>query len=111
MSALRLNSVLTKLTLRVGNAVNAAKLLAVLSELSTLKTLVLERCEVGSGGAKQLGKYSHHCECIGIIVDIRKVNGNTLLYFAAVLYSYTTICITQQTPPSALPGFEKLVLH
>ena len=59
---------------------NTAKLLPVLSELSTLKILVLQRCEVGSGGAKQLGKHSHHCECIGIIVDIRKVNDSTLYY-------------------------------
>ena len=56
MSALRLNSVLTKLTLWQVKAGNVAKLLTVLSELSPLKTLNLGWCEVGSDGAKQLGK-------------------------------------------------------
>ena len=88
MSALRLNSVLTKLTLRHVNAVNTAKLLAVLSELSTLKTLDLQWCKVGSGGAKQLGKYSTHCERIGIIVDIRKVYDSTLQLFNMPIHNY-----------------------
>jgi len=99
VSALRLNSVLTKLTFRFGDAVNTAKLLAVLSELSTLKTLVLQRCEVGSGGAKQLGKHSHHCECIGIIVDIRKVYDSTLYYCILQLFYvaiHYTMCISSR---------------
>ena len=59
MSALRLNSVLTKLTLCGVNAVNAegiAKLATVFHELSTLKTLELKDSKIASGDAKHLGK-------------------------------------------------------
>ena len=81
VSALKLNSVLTKLTLCGVNAVNAtsiAKLATVFCELPTLKTLELKDSEIGSGGAEHLGKYSNHYKCIGIAVDIRKVADSTL---------------------------------
>ena len=80
MSALRLNSVLTKLTLVSVDAGGIAKLAAVLSELSTLKTLELKRCKLGgSSGAKHLGKCNSHCGCVELTIDIiKKVAANTL---------------------------------
>ena len=95
MSALRLNSVLTKLTVRHVNAGGIAKLDTVFCELPTLKTLELKNSFIGSDGAKQLGKYSNHCKGIGITADIRKVADSALCLFTAVLYSYTTMCIKQ----------------
>ena len=55
VSALRWNTVLTKLTLQLVHARGIAKLAGVLSELSTLKTLELCLCRIGSGSAKDLG--------------------------------------------------------
>ena len=100
MSALRLNSVLTKLTVTNVKAGCIAKLATVLSELPTLKSLVLWHGQIGPDGAKQLGKYNSHCKCIAITVDIRKVADSALCFFAAVVYSYTTMCIKQQILPS-----------
>ena len=108
MSALRLNSVLTKLTVRNVNAEGIAKLATVFSELPTLKSLEL-RGHIGSDVAKQLGKYSNHCKCTVVTVDIRKVTDSALCFFAAVLYSYTTMCIKQQILPSVISlGFGNL---
>ena len=56
VSALGLNSVLTKLTLESVDAGGIAKLAGLLCELSTLKTLELMGCWFGSRGAKYLGK-------------------------------------------------------
>ena len=92
MSALRLNSVLTKLTVRNVNAGGIAKLATVLSELPTLKSLDLWG-QIGPDGVKHLGKYSNHCKCTVVTVDIRKVADSALCFFAAVLYSYTTMSI------------------
>ena len=109
MSALRLNSVLTKLTVRNVKAGGIAKLATVFSELPTLKSLELVGGQIGYGGAKRLGKYSNHCKCIAISVDIRKVADSALCFFAAVLYSYTIMCIKQQILPSAISlGFGNL---
>ena len=80
MSALRLSSVLTKLTVTNVYAVNIAKLVAVLSELPTLKSLELRDGHIGSDVAKHLGKYSNHCKCIAITVDIRKVADSALCF-------------------------------
>ena len=85
--ALRWNTVLSKLTLQYVDAGGIAKLAGVLSELSTLKTLQLYKCRIGSGGAKHLGKYNSHCKCLRLAVktvDIRKLAANTI-FFAAVL--------------------------
>ena len=84
MSALRLNSVLTKLTVRNVKAGGIAKLATVFSELPTLKSLVLRDGQIGSDGAKQLGKYSNHCMRTVVTVDIRKVADSALCFFAAV---------------------------
>ena len=73
MSALRLNSVLTKLTVKRVKAGGIAKLATVFSELPTLKSLVLRDGWIGPDVAKQLGKYSNHCKCTVVTVDIRKV--------------------------------------
>ena len=104
VSALRLNSVLTKLTLQSVDAGGIAKLAGVLSELSTLKTLELYLCRIGSGGAKHLGKYNSHCKCPGLTletVDIKKVAADTffLQLFSYHYYMYTM----QQTLPSSPP--------
>ena len=81
VSALRLNTFLTKLTLQSVDAGGIAKLAGVLSELSTLKTLELWGCWIGSGDAKHLGKCNSHCKCPGLTletVDIRKVAADTI---------------------------------
>ena len=83
MSALRLNSVLTKLTVRNVNAGGIAKLATVFSELPTLKSLVLRDGQIGPDGAQQLGKYSNHCKCIAITVDIRKGADSALCFFCS----------------------------
>ena len=93
MSALRWNTVLTKLALYRVDAGGIAKLAGVLSELSTLKTLKMEYCWIGSGGAKHLGKYNSHCKCLGLAVetvDIRKLAANTIFFSCFVI---TIICI------------------
>ena len=66
MSALRWNSVLTKLTLKSVDAGGIAKLASVLHELSTLKTLELKDCRMSSGGAKHIGKCSSHCKVLDL---------------------------------------------
>ena len=88
VSALRWNTVLTKLTLRSVDVGGIAKLTGVLSELSTLKTLDLRWGRIGSGGAKHLGKYNSHCKCLGLAVesvDIRKLAANTIFYSCFVI--------------------------
>ena len=102
MSALRLNSVLTKLVVGNVNAEGIAKLATVFSELPTLKSLELWGGRIGSDGAKHLGRfiYRNHCKCTAITVDIRKVADSALCLFAAVLCSYTTVCIMQHILPS-----------
>ena len=79
MSALRLSSVLTKLTVTNVNAEGIAKLATVFSELPTLKSLKL-RGQIGPDVAKQLGEYSNHCKCNVITVDIRKVADSALCF-------------------------------
>ena len=103
VSALRLNTVLTKLTLYDVDAGGIAKLVGVLSELPTLKTLEMEYCRIGSGGAKHLGKYNSHCKCPGLTletVDIRKVAAD--IYFCSCLI-ITIICIQCNRLYLALP--------
>ena len=91
VSALRLNSILTKLTVRNVNAEGIAKLATVFSELPTLKNLELRDGRIGPDGAKHLGKYSNHCKCITITVDIRKVPDSALcflqLFCMAICYN------------------------
>ena len=79
--ALRLNGVLTKLTLQYGDAGGIAKLAGVLFELSTLKTLELKWCRIGSGGAKHLGKYNSHCKCLGLAVETVDISKKLLKEF------------------------------
>ena len=80
MSALRSNSILTKLTLCGVNAGGIAKLATVFHEIPTLKTLELQCDWIGSDGAKQLGKCycSRHC---GITADTKKVADCIVLIF------------------------------
>ena len=89
MSALRLSSVLTKLTVTNVNPECIAKLTTVFSELPTLKRLKLWWGHIGSDGAKHLGKYSNHCKCIAITVVIRKVADSALCFLQ--LYCIATL--------------------
>ena len=95
VSALRWNTVLTKLTLESVDAGGIAKLAGVLSELSTMKSLQLNSCRIGSGGAKHLGKYNSHCKCPGLTletVDIRKGAADTF-FLQLFCYHYYILCI------------------
>ena len=92
MSALRLSSVLAKLTVKDVNAGGIAKLTTVFSELPTLKSLELLDGHIGSGGAKQLGEYSSHCKCIAITDDIKKV-ADSVLCFLQLFCIATLQCV------------------
>ena len=107
VSAMRCNTVLTKLTLGSVDAGAIAKLAGVLSELSTLKTLELRVCRIGSGGAKHLGKYNTHCKCLGLAVetvDIRKVLvAAKRIFCSCFVITYYCMYMMQQTLPSSPP--------
>ena len=115
MSALRWNTVLTKLTLQSVDAGDIAKLAGVLCELSTgtLKTLKLRGGRICSGGAKHLGKCNSHCKCLGLAVetvDIRKGAANTI-FMQLFCYNYCMYTMQQTLPSSPTQPSLKFASH